>query len=219
MKGIIYDEHKKRYITSTRDCPSVVQEALAINISNKSLFGCTISKAKNMIFSWLDKELNLPQVVVLEFGGNDCDYDWREVSKAPEQDHLPFTPTNYFVDDYESVIFALKNKQIIPVLMSLPPISAKRYFSWITRDKDVSPEKLLVFLKDVQKIYRHQEFYSNMIAPIAEKCKCYYFDLRTKMLCLPDYEDYLCIDGIHPNEKGYSFISTEWIKYAHQIGL
>ena len=36
--------------------------------------------------------------------------------------------------------------------------------------------------------------------------------MRTALLETEDYRNYMCLDGIHPNEKGYKVMSEVWIK-------
>ena len=57
-------------------------------IENKAKFGSTISIGKNIIFKNIEliKETK-SKYVVMEFGGNDCDYNWREISENPDKYH------------------------------------------------------------------------------------------------------------------------------------
>ena len=71
--------------------------------------------------------------VVLEYGGNDCDYDWAAISAHPQGIHQPHTPLPEFVRCCREMIRMLRARGILPIVMSLPPIDAQRYFDWFCR--------------------------------------------------------------------------------------
>ena len=72
-------------------------------------------------------------MILVEYGGNDCDFNWEEVAAAPEAEHLPKTPLSKFEGMMRGAVKAIKDKGITPLLMSLPPIDAERYIGWITK--------------------------------------------------------------------------------------
>ena len=69
----------------------------------------------------------------LEFGGNDCDFDWKLISECPDDIHLPKTPLDELESLYCQIIDDVSESGSKPVLFTLPPLGAKRYFSWISR--------------------------------------------------------------------------------------
>ena len=64
------------------------------------------------------------------------------------------------------------------------------------------------WLGDIQHIYRWHERYNNAIIRVAMESKCQLIDIREAFLDKKKYEEYLCVDGIHPNEKGHSLIDS-----------
>lgn len=56
-------------------------------------------------------------------------------------------------------------------------------------------------------IYKFHESYNNKICSIAEKNGIRLIDIRSAFLELGNYSDFLCEDGIHPNEKGHKLIA------------
>lgn len=205
LKGVVLDEAVGRYRLLKGSAVNAFSQFFHIDIRNHSHFGCTAPKALTNLDKTLSTGLET-DLVLLEFGGNDCDYNWQAVSDDPYAGHRPNTPYEEFSETMQEMVRTLVAKGIQPVLMSLPPIDAKRYFDWITRPQGINAENILTFLRDKEYIYRHQELYSLAITRIAQEEKVAFVDvresfLRQKVLC-----DFLCVDGIHPNESGQELI-------------
>ena len=149
--------------------------------------------------------LNNFDYTLLEFGGNDCDYKWEEISEHPQKEHLCNTPIPVFREQYLALINLVKQNNGNPVLLSIPPIDSARYFKWVS--KGLNPANILSFLGEVEAIYKWQEKYNTIVLEVAEACKVPLIDIRNSFLESGDYRDYLCEDGIHPNEKGHLLIA------------
>ena len=65
------------------------------------------------------------------------------------------------------------------------------------------------YLGDVQHIYRWQERYALAVAEIGSKLNCTILTLRDAFLVARDFKALLCVDGIHPSEKGHQLIWSE----------
>jgi lysophospholipase L1-like esterase len=44
-------------------------------------------------------------------------------------------------------------------------------------------------------------------------------DFRSELLKQNNYNDLICLDGIHPNEKGYELMSQIWIEKLSALSL
>ena len=55
--------------------------------------------------------------------------------------------------------------------------------------------------------------YSNLVCEIASASNIKMIDIRSAFLKLRNYSDYLCEDGIHPNEEGHRLIEEAIIAY------
>ena len=138
----------------------------------------------------------------MEFGGNDCAYDWAEVAAAPDGKHLSVVPPEIFEKQYEQMLLAVEAAGSKPVAATLPPISSRRYLAHICRD-GLDSQAILHWLGDLEAISRWQESYSAIVARVAEKLGCCVLDLRSAFPASgPELEQYLCQDGIHPNRLG-----------------
>ena len=88
-KGVIYDETKNKYTILEDNYVELVRDKLNGIIHNTSRFGSTIikgiQKLKKSIFN------EQPDIVLIEYGGNDCDFNWVEIAEDPEKNHQPKT--------------------------------------------------------------------------------------------------------------------------------
>lgn len=210
-RGIIYDEANEKYSLTQSSFAHLVGRRLKGKLVNASKFGNTILRAARRLTK--DVQKNEPDIVVLEFGGNDCNFNWEEVAENPYKDHQPATDFALFQKNLKNTIEYLSTNHVIPVLMTIPPIDADRYFKWISKNDPGTAEKILVWLDSVSKIYWWQERYNSAILTIARETKTRLIDIRSAFLKKPDYRLFYCKDGIHPNAQGQKLIADKIIEY------
>lgn len=201
LKGIIYDDEEERYRLLQENGLKRIEETLALEVDSKAMFGCTVTKGRQLLERTIEKAVP-PSLVLIEFGGNDCDYLWDEISVNPEGEHLPKTPLNIFSKTLNAMVNLVKSLKAIPLLMSLPPINGELYFNHICK-RGGDGDKILKWLKDVENIERVQERYSEEVVAIAKKTKTQLIDVRS---AFQGEEGFLCQDGIHLNEDGHSLM-------------
>lgn len=205
MKGVQLEESTGKYVLCRQTPCSGLENDFHLQIRNHSVFGCTVEKGSALLDRALAKGERF-DFAILEYGGNDCDFDWNKVAQAPWETHLPHTPPERFEAVYRSMITRLQTCEVIPVLFTLPPIDAEKYLDWICR-AGLSRERILSWLGDLQMIYRFQELYSHTVMRIAAQTGCWMVDLRAAFLSRHDYHSLICSDGIHPNARGYRVIA------------
>lgn len=211
LKGVILDEVRGSYQLLAKSCVQLVEQTLGIPILNKSKFGSTIDKGYQLLEKSLATGLDC-DVVLLEYGGNDCDFNWQAVSANPEMVHQPNTPLPLFLKTYQKMIDMLRSQGIKPLLMNLPPISGERYLNFIT-SHGPDREQLLRFLGDANQIYRYHELYSLSVTRLALQNNIPCVPVREAFLSRTHSLDLMCLDGIHPNEKGHQLMQqviSEW---------
>lgn len=204
-KGVVFDSTRKKYMLLKDSFVGMVQNAMNIPINNYSKFGCTVTKGKEVLKKH-EPELKQYDYILLEFGGNDCDFDWKAISEHPELPHIPNTPVIAFEQSYSEVIENVKKTGGNPVLLSLPPIDAKRYFAWISRGRNAN--NILQWLGDVEYIYRWHEMYNLSVNRLARIHNVPLIDISSAFLQTGHYQKLICEDGIHPNQDGHKLIST-----------
>ena len=180
---------------------------------NHAKFGSTIEKGYRILQANLQK-LRPHSIALLEYGGNDCDHGWQEVALAPKQEHHPHTPLCKFTAVFQQMIEDLRARDVLPILITLPPIDAERYFAWFTEKGRLDRAPILSWLGDIQMIYRYQELYSESVLKLSYQTHCPLVDIRSAFLDKRCYQQLLCQDGIHPNEKGYQLIYQSFAEFA-----
>ena len=203
-KGVILDEEKKKY-TLLKDCFfSLLSEAVDAQMINASKFGSTVAQGQKQLESKMEKYD--PDIVVIEFGGNDCDFRWDDIACDPMKDHIPNTPLDLFENSINEMVSYVQSNGKTVVLTTLPPIYADSYFKWFTNCDNEKGLNILKWLKDVWHIYWWQERYSNCIQYIARMHNIACIDIRRAFLKCVDFANLICSDGIHPNREGHRLI-------------
>ena len=211
-RGVSFDEEKGKYVLLKDNYPALLQDKLKGIIFNAAKFGNTIIKGISRLPGEVLK--HQPDIVVIEFGGNDCDYDWDEIARDPSGLHLPKTDFNTFQKLLKELIASLKQNNIIPVLLTLPPIDADKYFHWVSKNSAQAMTNILTWLGSVTKIYWWQERYNSTIITIAAETGTRWIDVRAAFLQNADYTRFICADGIHPNSAGHQIIATKIFEYV-----
>jgi lysophospholipase L1-like esterase len=124
MKGVQLDTASERYYLPKENNLSLFQEEYPLDIRNNSKFGCTIEKGCQQLQKALNKD-SACDMVLLEYGGNDCDYDWAKVAENPEKEHLPHTDIHTFEKVYRKMLSMLKEHGVTPIMMSLHRLTPK----------------------------------------------------------------------------------------------
>ena len=106
LKGVITVPNSGRiFDVVENDSLTQAQKVLGFELTNNSIYGNVITKAKGKFEKFIQKQKdanNLPDIVIIEFGNNDCDYDWNSVSDATNfSEILPKTPLNDFLENHD----------------------------------------------------------------------------------------------------------------------
>ncbi len=149
-----------------------------------------------------DKQPDGGDVVIFEYGGNDADYRWKDISENPSGAFLPNTPQDRYAARYGECVDYAKRTGARVFLCSLVPLDEARYMDWISRG--LSRSNILKWLGDPSRLFRRQEDYSRTAERVAARCGCPVIDLRTPFLSrIPEL---LSDDGIHPTPDGHRLI-------------
>lgn len=216
LKGIVRDDTPQGYRVLDSNCVKRFETTTGSKVSNHASFGMTTIKAFERIKRSLTRrEPQKDDIVLIEFGGNDCDFLWSEISENPDTQHKPKTPLALFSKNLQAMVDAFKAFKLIPILMTLPPLEPNRYFNWVSRG--LNPANILNWLGDINKIYRWQELYNDEVADIARKNDLHIIDVRKPFLLSDQYSSLICDDGIHPNEQGHEAIYSAFMDYLQAI--
>ena len=210
LKGVMYDAQCRKY-RLCRDHKFETLERADFSVLNRSKMGATIDKGLRLL-GQNESDINGDTVCLLEYGGNDSDFDWSKISADPTGEFLPNTPEKEFAGQYDLAIDMAREKGARVVLSTLIPIDAEKYLAWISRN--LNRENILRWLGDESMLYRWQEYYSHLVEQAALRNGCEILDLRRSFLLDHNYKALLCEDGIHPTQAGHDKIEQELKRFA-----
>ncbi len=201
-RGVIYDEVRGRYAVLKENCVNLLSGKLNCKINNHAIMGATA--AEGMV-RMKDAFLKKGGLAVLEFGGNDCDMPWKEISLSPKGEHRPRATVDEFTQTLTALVKRVNEADMQAMLVTPPPLDAERYFAWVSRG--LNGDAILDWLGDVHHIYRWQERYAAAVRDVAMQTGSRLLDIRDAFLDVRCISDYYCVDGIHPNAKGHELLA------------
>ena len=210
IKGVLVQSEgeRSRYSLADKSIVECCAEKLGGESLNLGKMGCTIEVGERILNRYLDK-MSGAQYVLLEYGGNDSDYNWQEIAEAPEKEHFPRTRLEVFEEVYERVVCKIKQMGAIPLVLSLPPMDAERYFAFFSQKwEDGFRANVMRWLGgSTNTIMSGHELYNLATMRIAQRAGAQWIDVTSGLLKGHNFRAYLCDDGIHPNERGQRMIA------------
>ena len=200
-KGVVFDETRGRYAVCRENCLMKLGREKGVSISNYSVMGQTTEHGLERM---RPEQMKAGSVAVIEYGGNDCDLDWKAVSEHPEERQFGKVPIEQFAKNIVEMVRRVREAGMRPVLVTPPPLVAERYYEWVSRG--LNAVNILKYLGDVEAIYRWQAGYAEKVKELAGQLGVRLVDIRSRMLDAGRLEDMMCVDGIHPNEQGHRAI-------------
>ncbi len=207
-RGVVLN-NENRYSLLKGSFIDIISEKLNLSIKNYAKFGCTIGFGHNVIDRH-SLDISATDVTFLEFGGNDCDFDWRGIADSPTSEHTPKTILDSFKVQFLSLIERVRTLGSKPIILSLPPIDSNAYFSFISRFMNEEQRANIVrwLGGDIDIISRWHETYNRALFEISESTGTPIIDITSP------FENYngdmmalMCSDGIHPNAQGHELIA------------
>ena len=203
LKGVRYEDGSYQV---ERSWQQAFSEKFGVAIENYSRFGNTIGKAMQTLRRVCEKQAAGREIALLELGGNDCNYNWSEISADLEGVHHCRTIPEHFTADYREAISLLRNSGREPVVLTLPPILPDRYLDHLC-SRGLSRENVLKWLGNVEDISMWQHTYSWLVRQIAREEHVRLIDQRLKYPAeARDLESLIGLDGIHPSLSGQKLI-------------
>lgn len=209
MKGVVSSQKdvsgRPLYQVSEQNFVNRCRQRFGINIRNYACYGSTTTQGMKYI-NRHEKEVKEADYILFEYGGNDCDYDWKSIAASPSDLHLPKNPLDVFVCQYQDLIKKIRNLNGNPVIMSLPLIDPDRFFDHLSLG--LNRDNILSWLGGrTMHLYQWHEMYNVELFKMARRLRVPIIDVTSPFLELRNYSDFLCDDGIHPNEKGHALIA------------
>ena len=208
-RGVVLNE-SNRYSILDNSFIDIIGDSLGLEIKNYGKFGCTIDFGQQMIDRHTE-EISASDYTFLEFGGNDCDFNWGRIADSPADEHQPKTILDAFKEKFCALIERVRALGSVPVIISLPPIDSGYYFSFISRFMNVQQrENVFNWLGgDINVIARWHEMYNRALFEISRVMHTAIIDITTPF---DKYQGAMrtlyCADGIHPNAEGHRLIAA-----------
>ena len=205
MKGVLLRSEggRSHYSLADKGIVETCAERLGGESLNLGKMGCTIEAGERILDRYIDR-FSGAAYVLLEYGGNDSDYNWQEIAESPGKEHFPRTRLDVFEQVYERVINRIKEMGAIPLVLSLPPMDAERYFAFFSQNwEDSFRANVMHWLGgSTNTIMSGHELYNLATMRVAQRAGVQWIDVTSGLLKDRNYRVYLCDDGIHPNEQG-----------------
>lgn len=199
LKGVMYNEELKRYKLFGYRFDELKENG--IEVENNCKMGATVDEGFEIMKSTLD-DCDKDTIVILEYGGNDCNYNWSEVSDNPAGEFLPNTPADEFTETYLKLVEYARSKGAEVAICTLVPIDSERFMNWVTRG--LNYDNVLRWMGDINRISRWQEYYSRLSEKVAQIANCRILDLRS--IFKGSMGNLLGVDGMHPSAEGHTMI-------------
>lgn len=219
MGGIVLDHTNistaPRYTLLDNSFVARCASQLGVEIKNHGRFGSTTRHGLREVERWRE-QVSHSDFVVMEFGGNDCDHTWKQIALDPEGEHRPIISLEDFTKQYCSLIDAIRQLGSQPVLLSLPPIIADRYFTTFTSAMSATERDNVLRWLDhsVENITQWHEMYNLQLFKLSAELAVPIIDITTPFLVERNYRECFCADGIHPNEQGHRLIADAICRVA-----
>ena len=105
-KGVLFDEVRGRYAIAKNHFIKLLKHAGIADINSHARFGATVEEGLQDFEATCQVESD---IVVIEFGGNDCDMPWENIAREPQADYQAKTPLNLFEEKIEAFVLAVRN--------------------------------------------------------------------------------------------------------------
>lgn len=212
-KGVVLENN--RYSVLRDNFVEQCRDYLQTDVSNLSKMGCTITRGADIAEQHAE-QIAKADLTLIEFGGNDSDFDWQAIAASPEDPHGPKTRLDLFRDTYSRLIQRVRNLGSRPVLLSLPLISGEAFMDFVTRRMSSDArENIYGWLGGhTDRVRNYHDMYNLEIFRLGSAWRVPVLDITTPFLLEHDYTRYLCPDGIHPNQAGHSLIADTLKRYA-----
>ena len=186
MKGTLPDEQLRYHFhTDLFEAPLAGVDA---EVTNKSVFGATSRKGVTLVQRDLARGHRYDWALI-EYGGNDCNYDWADVAAHPEQHHDPVVLADEFRANLTSIVQMLREAGVRPIFTTLPPIDEVKYLACIDHN-GASAAGVMQWLGDVPR-----ERFLDGVDPRASNAE----------------------DGIHLSEAGYEMFYATLIEQVRAV--
>ena len=162
---------KNLFDVTENDSLTLAQKTLGFEFDNRAIYGNISSKGLVKLQKFLEKG-STADLCIIEFGSNDCDYDWnvfKPDSELPPFDAiLPKVPMEDYLANLDAMVKLCREHKITPLIMNLIPYICGRWFKTIAKGHDEAA--ILRFLDGTaDTLGRNQTRYNTALVDFAKK--------------------------------------------------
>ena len=210
LKGVItIPDSKSLFDVTENDSLTLAQKKLAFELDNRSIYGNITSKGLIKLQKYFEKcssgDLQPADFCVIEFGSNDCDYDWGTlVQKVSLEQYL---------ENLNQMVALCRQNKVTPLMMGLIPYVCDDWFKTIIKGQDEAA--ILEFLGGTaETLGKNQLVYKNAQKDFVQKNNVQFLD---PWELFAGHKELMCYDGIHPNEKGYEVLAEGCVNFLSEV--
>lgn len=212
LRGVMPDEQGLYHSTNSIGYDEL-EDRYQLCIKNYAMPTFTVKQG----WAWMQKHMEAsetyPDLAILEFGGNDCDYRWSEMRDSCRRlTEIHRTPIDEFVRVYTDMTEYLADRGIETAVTLCPQFPVEVYLQHLIESG--IPEQLVkAYVETPDMLIRDYKAYKREIVKLAEEKQLSVIDIEKTFAFLPDLEDYYSADGLHPNVKGYRLIHDVFARF------
>lgn len=215
LRGVMPDENGMYHSTNYIDFDGLARK-YGISISNYSM--PTFTSVQGL--DWIRKHIQsvpVPDIAIVEYGGNDCDYRWRELAASDRIISEPHrTSPDEFADTYESILDELLAWGAMPVVTLCPPFPVHIYIRHLI-SSGISEEKIQAYITSYDNFASEYMTYKDTMRELASKKQLSVLNIEKTFAFLDNLVDYYSEDGLHPNKDGYWLIHNAFDEFISGI--
>lgn len=185
-----------------------------IQVFNKGVF----NDNSHLLILRLEKDvLSLkPDLVLIEIGGNDCNFRWEEVAQQPHKVHEPIVPLDQYLQNIKNMVQRIKKAGALPILLSLLPLEPARYYRYLA---ECYGETIAHWIAMCGGIEHWHSMYNRSLKQLIRRLSLFSIDIRSDFKQQGDLSQLLSDDGIHPSPLGYRAMAQSIWKGLKDLGF
>ncbi len=203
-RGVSFVKGRMRILKE--NYPTLLQQFASehFTVINKGVF----NDNSDLLVSRVEKDVinEHPDYVIINIGGNDCNFKWDEVAERPEDEHQPVVPLDRYLDNIKQLIARIRETGSTPILMTLPPLDPVRYYKLLANTYGSSISHWISLQGGIEHWHG---LYNRGLNLLAEQLNVDKIDVRSAMNHSRNLNELISDDGIHLTGEGYKTMSSE----------
>lgn len=212
MKMICFGDSVTRGITFVRGRFKIIRESYPAllqrflgdedEVVNKGVF----NDNSDLLVKRLDRDVldQHPDLVLINIGGNDCNFPWDQVAKLPDSEHIPIVPLDRYLANVSEMIRRISASGAVPVILSLLPLDPARYYQSLMKHYNHSIGHWISMCGGIEHWHG---MYNRALKDLCSRTGAALIDVRSAFKKKGNFSELINEDGLHPTAKGYQALA------------